>query len=77
MESTQKHNLKVYQALRKRFDYQSSFNKKKRLENEISVRQLIKIIFILKSHQYIVINVIKDKKPLTSFLSFLQTCLGM
>lgn len=76
MESTQKHSLKVYQAFSKTFDYWRSFNKKKRFENEISVR-LINIIFILKSHQHIVINVIKNEKPLTSFLSFLQTSLGM
>lgn len=76
MENTEKHSLKVYQAFSKTFDYRHSFNKKKSLENEISVRQLIEIIFILKSHHYIVINVIKVEKPLTSFLSFLRTCLG-
>lgn len=77
MESTEKHSLKVYQAFSKTFVYGHSFNKKKSLENEITVRQLIKILFILKSHHYTVIKVIKEEKPLTYFVSFLRTCLGM
>lgn len=76
MERTQKQSLKVYQAFSKTFGYWHSFNKTKRLANEIAERQLIKTIFILKSHQHIVINVFKDEKSLASFLSFLRTCLG-